>query len=226
MRKFILLLLLTFVFFGGNVFPADTSASPRKDLSGKYEIIYGVNPDKTKYTGILQIINLGETYKLVWKVPQFTIYEGIGILVDNVLCVGWNAGAHCGVVAYKIEGSKLKGKWASSKSGSIGTEDLEGPAGLGGVYKITNAYNPDTGSNYAGTVSINKNGEIYSVNWSLLSESYSGIGILEGDLLIVSWGVGQNTGVVDYKIEDKILIGRWATPGNTGIGIENLSKIY
>jgi len=219
LKKTLSLLILILVLLSGNVFPAGP-----EDISGKYEILYGVNPNKTKYTGILQIINLGETYKLIWKIPQFTVHEGIALLVDNILCAGWNAGGYCAVVAYKIEGTKLKGKWADSKSGLIGTEDLEGPVGLNGVYTITNAYNPKTGGSYSGTVSINKNGGVYLVSWSLPSESYSGIGILQDNVLIVGWGLGQNTNVVGYKIEDKTLLGQWAMSGTTEIGIENLSK--
>lgn len=193
-------------------------------LSGTYTITLGLNPSKTTYKGTVDITDIAQTYKLIWKIPVSPVYGGIGIIIDNILCVGWSSGGDYGVVVYKVEGGNLKGKWAILGSDAIGSEDLEGPAGLNGVYKIVNSFSPQKGQGYMGTVTINKNGEVYLVNWTLPSESYSGIGILEDNLLIVGWGVGHYVGVVYYRIKDGTLLGRWAIPEETKIGIENLLK--
>jgi hypothetical protein len=148
----------------------------------------------------------------------------VGIVVDNILCVGWAESGSYGVVVYKVEGGKLKGRWTTSKLEGIGIEDLEGPAGLNGVYKIVSSVSPETNRGYPGNVTINKYGDIYLVTWLLESESYSGVGILEGDLLIIGWGIGRKTGVVYYKMKNDTLLGRWTIPQATEIGIENLSK--
>lgn len=219
-KKRIVALLLVMILCFLNLAFAETD-----ELLGTYTITEGINPSKTTYAGTLNITKTGEVYKLVWNIP-FPIYDGIGIIVDHILCVGWSArGGNCGVVVYKVEGGKLKGTWATSDSGAIGTEDLEGPAGLTGVYKIVNSFTPRSGKEYSGTVSINKNGAVYLLNWALARENYTGVGILEDDLLIVGWGSGQTAGIVYYQIKDGILLGRWATPQDTQIGTENLSNI-
>lgn len=197
----------------------------QSSLPGRYKISDSVNLfGKPSYTGTVNITNKRGIYRLIWNIPQSPRYEGVGIVVDNILCVGWSESGSYGVVVYKVEGGKLKGEWTTSKSDGIGKEDLEGPKGLSGVYEIVSSVSPETSRGYNGRVTINQYGDIYLVTWLLESESYSGVGILEGDLLIVGWGVGQKTGVVYYKIENNTLLGRWTIPQATKIGIENLSK--
>lgn len=210
----------------GNAFLEGMNLS-QEGLSGVYAITYGLNPsNKTTYTGNVYIAQGGETYKLLWEFFGSVPYAGVGIVVDNTLCVGWSSGDGFGVVVYKVEEGKLKGRWTSSALGGlIGFEDLEGPVGLNGVYKIVNSLNPQTNMGYSGTVSINPEGDVYSLNWTLASEAYSGVGILCNDLLIVGWGVGQSVGVFGYQIDDEKLFGRWAIPAITEIGVENLSKV-
>jgi hypothetical protein len=195
-------------------------------FSGAYTITEAVNLfNKPAYTGTVNITNKRGIYKLLWNIPSSPRYEGIGIVIDDILCVGWGTGGNYGVVVYKVDGGKLKGKWTASNLESIGTEDLEGPPGLSGVYRITSSISPTTHKGYPGNVTINKNGDVYLVTWLLESESYSGVGILEDNLLIIGWGVGQTTGVVYYRFKDRILLGRWTIPQATTIGIENLSRL-
>src|SRR2546423_1314093 len=61
--------------------------------------------------------------------------------------------------------------------------------------------NPD-GKAYKGTVEIKKNGATYNLAWSLDSgESYEGVGVLNGNILSVSWKAGNSAGLVVYKVE-------------------------
>jgi len=197
------------------------SQDPSDKLLGTYEITESLIPsNKTKYHGTVSIAKKKDAYRLIWKFSDSPLYNrGVGIVVDNILCVGWGTGRHCGVVVYKVEGGRLKGKWSDTKSFLLGIEDLEGPAGLNGEYKIVNS------SGYSGTVSINKKGKVYIVIWTLPQATYGGIGILQNDLLIVGWGAEPNVGVIAYKITERGLLGHWAALSDTGMGIENLSKI-
>jgi hypothetical protein len=148
--------------------------------------------------------------------------------MGNALMVGWGTGSgKHGVVAYRIEGGTLKGAWTlSDMRGAIGTEDLAGSPELKGAYKIVASTTPGGGKGYAGTVTITPNGETYTVRWKLASgESYNGVGIRQGDLLAVGWGINQDSvGVVHYTQQGTALQGVWAIPGGKRLGSELLTR--
>jgi hypothetical protein len=82
--------------------------------------------------------------------------------------------------------------------------------------------NPN-GKEYEGTVEITKDGDTYKVAWTLGggADNYDGVGILEGDVLAVSFG----DGVVVYKIEKDKMSGKWTTPDSKGkVFTETLTK--
>lgn len=82
------------------------------------------------------------------------------------------------------------------------------------------------GHKYAGTVSISQKGDVYMVVWKLAhNETYAGIGILQGDVLAVSY-YGNMTGVVAYKVEsDNKLVGKWTmVKGDGEVRTETLTK--
>lgn len=76
---------------------------------------------------------------------------------------------------------------------------------LTGKYKCEGK-NPQGGT-YTGTVEIKKKGDVYYLSWAIgPAETYEGIGLLEGDVLAVSY----TGGVVAYKVEKgPKLVGRW-----------------
>jgi hypothetical protein len=81
------------------------------------------------------------------------------------------------------------------------------------------------GKKYVGKVTITQKGDVYSVVWKLAgNETYNGIGILQGDVLAVSY-YGSMTGVVAYKVEssDK-LVGKWTVKGAAEVRDEILTK--
>lgn len=73
------------------------------------------------------------------------------------------------------------------------------------------------GRKYGGTVSITQKGDTYAVVWKLSgNETYTGLGLIQGDVLAVSY-YGKMTGVIAYKIEsDSKLVGKWAVVPTTG----------
>lgn len=74
------------------------------------------------------------------------------------------------------------------------------------------------GGKYKATVSIAKRQATYVVKWDLPAQEQIGVGILEGDLLSVSWVTPGGAGIVVYKIRSNgdTLIGRWAEVGGDG----------
>ncbi len=206
-----------------------TASQSQDALTGSYSISRGQNPDRTTYTGTVDITKRKDVYRLIWKFPSSynrVVYEGVGINVDNILCVGWDVVAKPhGVVVYKVDGGKLKGKWAVQGSGAIGTEDLEGPSSLSGIYKIASSSSSVHEKGYTGTVTIEKRENMYFLTWAIENEKHFGVGILQDDLLIAGWGKELTTGLVFYRIKGQELTGKWAIPGSTDIGFEDLSKI-
>jgi hypothetical protein len=196
------------------------------DLAGTYTITSAANPGGGGgYKGSVTITPEGDVYKLAWTIPNSPPYSGVAILDGTTLGVGWGMGSRYGVVVYRVSGGKLTGRWATGGSGTeAGTEDLEGPEGLSGTYKIVSAKSPKGGS-YTGTVTITPTGGTHSVQWNLSNSSFSGVGIRKGDLLVVGWGeAGQGAGVVSYEVSGSTLTGSWATPGGTQLGSETIAR--
>lgn len=87
---------------------------------------------------------------------------------------------------------------------------------IAGTYRAEGS-NPD-GTKYRGVVEIAKNGDTYRLRWSISSEAPSfGIGIVNGDMLAVSYFNNTMTGVILYKIEKGArLVGQWTVLGAEG----------
>ena len=232
--------LLLLLLLGAAInFRSSTNASARStpknpltaggdDLSGNYRITAARNPDGSSYQGAVRISRLGDAYRIVWTMTAGSGYEGIGIQMGDVLAVGWGiGGGKNGVVAYRIDGGTLTGRWTlSGMKGAIGTEELAGSPELRGDYKIVRSTTPGASKGYAGTVNITPNGDTYTVAWRLASgESYNGVGVRHGNLLVVGWGIRQDSvGVVSYRVEGATLQGVWAIPGGDRLGAETLTR--
>ena len=195
-------------------------------IAGNYKIASATNPGGVGgYAGTVQVAPQGDHFTIDWSIANTPPYKGVGIVEGSVLGVGWGTGANYGVAVYKVDGGKLSGKWATFMTqGKVGTENLAGPAGLSGDYQIESASSP-LGKGYAGTVSIAPEGSTYSVTWKLPHETYSGVGILSGDVFVVGWGTGGGgAGVVSYGVSGGKLDGTWAQPGGKALGTEVLAK--
>ncbi|MBK7857996.1 MAG: hypothetical protein IPJ65_05100 [Archangiaceae bacterium] len=224
MRK--LLLLCVVSLWSSQSFAKEPpKAAPAVDAAGTFAA-KGANPGgKGGYEGTVTITKNGETYNVAWALPGSPEYKGVAIMMDGTLGVGWGMGAAYGVVVYRVSGGSLKGLWATSGSGpKPGIEELEGPAGLNGGYKIVKGAGPD-GKPYSGNVSITPNGDVFNVTWTLPRETYSGVAIKQGDLLIVGWGAaGKGAGVVSYQQAGKNFDGKWGAPGSGQLGTETLTR--
>lgn len=194
-----------------------------QSIAGEYKCT-GAGPGGEEYGGKVFIKALeGPLYTLKWDLGGGTNYVGTGVFEDGILAAAYGGGKPYGLVVYQVKGGKLKGKWLIGGQAGVGEENLEGPEGLSGTYSITSAKNA-AGNPYTGKVAITKNGETYAVNWTLPNESYSGVGILVGDTLVVGWGQGSEFGTVIYAQDGANFKGKWAAANDNKLGSETLTK--
>lgn len=94
----------------------------------------------------------------------------------------------------------------------IGTARAADPA-LAGFYDV-DGRNAD-GKPYAGVVQIVATGQTYHVRWVMepAGEEAFGVGLLEKDVLVVSFTAGQMLGIARYKVKKGTLTGTWSFPG-------------
>jgi hypothetical protein len=202
-----------------------------QDVTGLYDI-QGKFPNGKNYGGAVQIASFGSAHAILWKLADGQGYEGLAIRQGNVLGAGYAAGKlPFGLVVYRVAGGVLDGEWLTSgdPKAELGRETLEGPATLGGSYKITLGQNRDGTTNYTGEVIIKPDGDTYLVAWMVPKLAYVGRGVRIGDVLVVAYGRGQDPrklpGVVAYKINDaNTMDGVWATPGANATGTETLKR--
>lgn len=225
-------LLITGVTFDKSIVSARLQSTKRLpatmfDPSGNYRIASATDPDGASYGGTVAVSRIGDAYRVRWTTGDAS-YEGIGVPVDDTLAVGWGSGkGRRGAVAYRINGGRLSGRWTmSDMNGAVGTEELDGSPGLQGSYRIVSSTIPGSSGGYTGTVNISSNGDTYIIEWRLNSgENYKGVGIRQGDVLAVGWGLGPDSvAVASYKQKGALLQGVWAMPGGKRLGTERLSK--
>lgn len=219
MRK-IFLLTMSILFLLQGV-----STAQAQHLPGIYFISRGINPNNgTEYTGKVAIqFRKDNVYSAQWRVSDSGEYQGIGFLIGETFYVGWSYDPGYTVMVYKVDGGRLHGTFISDSTvAEPGLEELEGPPGLHGTYEIVKAYGSDDGLEYSGTVGIRKTDETYQVTWWIGNAEYKGVGLLKGDLFIVS--SGTSVGVSYYDIKGNELFGRWALSDARIPGVENLER--
>ena len=139
---------------------------------------------------------------------------------DKLAWVAYGTPKTIGLCVYEIKGGTLSGKWypwyIDGDAKNVGTEELKGPEGLDGEFKIVSAKAPNTGAAYTGTVTI-KPLEIvgagddtkpYSLTWTIGSTKIQGVGIRTQDFLFVSSGAGADVNVAKFKVENGTFHGR------------------
>ncbi|HYF09020.1 MAG TPA: hypothetical protein VD970_15465 [Acetobacteraceae bacterium] len=91
-----------------------------------------------------------------------------------------------------------------------------------GLYEL-NGTNPD-GTAYDGQVMMQQVGIVsWRVVWSVSGERIEGIGMSSGNVLSVTYQLGQRTGMGIFFINaDGSMSGQWTVLGSSGIGTETL----
>jgi len=98
-------------------------------------------------------------------------------------------------------------------------------ANVSGIYKISEAANPEGGDAYTGEVAVDGRGKnVYYIDWKLDgSPAAYGVGLLVGDTLCVGRSPASGYGIVVYKVDGGHLKGDWITDGTAEFpGTENI----
>lgn len=200
-------------FEGGKCVALPAATAALDPLVGTWSLT-GVRPDGASYAGsaVVEALAKGGPYEIEWSVGG-TIYGGIASRRGDTLSVGWSTTAEYGVVDYVARGDgALEGVWYDSHSSAPGREVLTGgQPSLAGVYNVQTGVTPD-GKSYGGTCDLAVTGDLHVLLWHVGNETYRGLGIRSGDVLSVGFSTAKSAafGVVQYRISEGTLIGRWA----------------
>jgi len=96
------------------------------DVAGTYAGS-GANPGGGgAYDCDVTIAKNGDVYDVQWYIGGGLAYEGVGIMKNGLLCVGFASGNSYGVVVYeqKADGT-LEGVWTGPGASDLGTETLK-----------------------------------------------------------------------------------------------------
>jgi len=100
---------------------------------------------------------------------------------------------------------------------------LDKERGLEGAYRVQGSL-PALGGDYDGTITVEKKEGAYSLTWSVLEETYQGIGVLRRGRLLVAWGPPEGAGLAVYRVHRRRSRGRWVRVDGVGWGTERLRR--
>ena len=92
-----------------------------------------------------------------------------------------------------------------------------------GSYRV-NGSNPNDGSSYSGTVTVEKTGDTYKVTWVIAGKTFTGTGIGDNRFIAVSYRSGNAIGLALYGDAGSDWQGIWTYDGGTKTGTENWSR--
>jgi|SRR5262245_24512791 hypothetical protein len=96
---------------------------PVPNLVGVYDCA-GVNPDGTKYQGLVEIAKVENTYRVLWVLEDNSAVMGVGIFSGGVFAVSYFGGSPA-IIVYKIDGDRLVGEWTmGGREGTMYSETL------------------------------------------------------------------------------------------------------
>lgn len=179
-----------------------------------------------KRSGAIVVTKQADYYGISYKTGEATAWQGIAV---NVALPGsrgpelWAAVAPGGAASlgiYEVNGNSLRGVWvpvnASQDRSLLGYENLNGPAELGGGYKILNGKLPNGGAAYTGELNIDPlptklydNARCYRIRWTT---GTTALGFQTQTKLAVAAGWAADFETLRFRIE------------NSGIMVEVLNK--
>ncbi len=92
-----------------------------QQITGRYNVD-GVNPNQSKYEGLLTVEKTGEnTYRVTWSI-EGTRYVGTGIGNDDVLAIAYRSGNNTGIALAAKEGRDYTVVWTYAGGTEVGVE--------------------------------------------------------------------------------------------------------
>jgi len=187
----------------------------------------GQGPGVSSYVGQLDIAPRGVSYLLEWDTNEGG-FSGVGMQAGRRLAVGWGTGRGYGLAVFEIQrDGSLTGRW--TEPAAVGMQGRErwfpqgSEGGLGGTYQVEGSL-PALGGQYQGTIVLEKVEGTYRVTWSVLNDSYQGIGVVQGRRLLVAWGPPEGAGLAIYRVRRHRARGRWVRVDGVGWGSERLRR--
>ena len=201
---------------GDGLDAADSAATAAPDaLIGDYRHSTLTLAGKARRS-VATIARRGDGYAIAWQEDEGNLFGGIGLSLDGVFGAAYTealSGEFRGsfVAAYRIAGGTLEGgRLSHGAPQQLVRETLQGPPGLAGRYDIVGA-----DSLVAGSVEITRQGDTYQMIWHALDQTYEGVGLRIGDVLIAGFARGFAPALVAYCADAHVLTGL-ATYGHSG----------
>lgn len=212
-RRLLLLALLLVV-------PTMVSAQDAASWTGNYQVT-GVDLDGTPYEAGLEIVEMAGYTQFMWNYADASSVEiGVGLLLgDGLMAVAYDMTCVIQVFNISANFSSMSGPWAAAFAG-LGSETatLTSSTDTLATFDVSGSY-PD-GTSYAGTLEVATEGnDVYTLTWTLDSETYSGIGIGGDGLLVASADTNPDVpcGVgLMARGDDGSISGIWAVEGDEG----------
>jgi hypothetical protein len=88
-----------------------------------------------------------------------------------------------------------------------------------GRYAVVGS-NPGSGTNYSGTVTVERTGDTFRVTWDIGNQTYVGTGIGSDKGFAVAYRSGNQTGLAIYGAKGEDWEGVWTYTGGRDIGGE------
>lgn len=203
-----------------------------QELEGKWSV-EGQNPKGQGYEGELTMIKSSELfYRMQWNIfydnkSQAEVFPGTGFLdkKNNKLIAAYGIGSlRYGLFTYDLnESGGLEGTGSWTSHLGRGAELIGGvlkKEQLPGIYEIVGKRSLGdmklgVTSTYKGTLKIEKEGDLYKLNWYLGDGTpYEGFGYVSGGNLIGVWGIGGSFGLEIYDLDEDMKKGKssWTSP--------------
>jgi hypothetical protein len=184
------------------------------------------NTNAAKRAGSIIVTKQADYYGITYKTGEEPAWQGIAL---NVALPGsrtpelWAAvgpGGASSLGVYEVSGNSLRGVWvpvnATQDRSLLGYENLNGPAELGGVYKVVSGKLPNGGAAYTGDLNIDPlparmsgNAKCYRIRWTT---GTTAVGFQIQTKLAVAAGWGADCEILRFRLE------------NTGIVVDALNK--
>jgi hypothetical protein len=112
---------LTALCLAATALPATTLPAAAQ-RAGAYAV-EGRGADGAAYAGAVNLAPTGpQTWRVTWRVGGDTA-RGVGLMVRNLLVVGYVLNGETGVAAYEQQSDgRLVGRWTQGREGGLGTE--------------------------------------------------------------------------------------------------------
>lgn len=179
---------------------------PGLALGGLY-LVDGSNPDGSRYSGMAALTPADDQYRFTWWIGR-QVFTGVGQFAGRMMVVNW--GSKSPVIYSVAPNDDLIGEWADGSATDqlklVARAPIDPLPSPRGAYNVI-GQNPN-GSRYTGRVAIVPVGNRYRFDWRVGSTAYQGVGMLEGNIMVVEWGGG--TPVVYALAADGSLKGFWS----------------